>query len=52
MNVMDFELLRERRAELLREAGSKRAFRRQRSDNHQKSARGVWKLASAWVIGR
>lgn len=40
MNVMDFELLRERRAELLREAGSKRAFRRQRSGNHQKRARG------------
>ncbi len=52
MNVMDFELQRERRAELLREAEGRRAFRRRRSDKRQKGALAVWYLASAWIIGR
>lgn len=52
MNMMDFELQRERRAELLREAESRRLARIYRSGSRGKAARGLWKLASAWVVGR
>lgn len=52
MGVMDLELQRERRMDLLREAESRRAARRPRARNRSKQARGMWKLASAWVIDR
>lgn len=52
MSVMDFELQRERRVELLRQAESRRLSRSGRARNRRKRARGFWKLAGAWVIGR
>jgi hypothetical protein len=51
MGVMDFEVQRERRAELLREAESGRLVRNRRAGG-SKGARGFWKLASAWVLTR
>lgn len=47
MGVMDLEVQRQRRAELLREAESRRAVRRS-----GKRAGVVWKLASFLAIGR
>jgi hypothetical protein len=52
MGVMDFEVQRERRAELLREAESGRLVRNRRAGGSSKGARGFWKLASAWVLTR
>jgi hypothetical protein len=51
MGVMDFEVQRERRAEMLREAASRRASRGHRAKAHGR-ARGLLKLAGAWVVGR
>jgi hypothetical protein len=51
MSVMNFELRRERRAELWREAESGRLVRNRRAGG-SKGARGFWKLASAWVLSR
>jgi len=52
MGVVDFDLQRERRMDLLREAQSRGAARRPRARSRSKQARGMWKFASAWVIGR
>lgn len=52
MGVMDFELQRERRADLLREAEDRRLARSYRTGKRGKVARGLRKLASVWVLGR
>lgn len=52
MGVMDFELQRDRRADLLREAEGQRFARGYRIGSRGKAARGLWKLASAWVLVR
>ena len=52
MGIMDFELQRERRTELLREAGSRRDTRRRQSGNRRGRARGAFKLAGFWAFGR
>ncbi len=45
MGILDLEVQRERRVEMLREAESKRAVgRRKRS--------GAWRLIGFWIIGR
>ena len=49
MGVMDLEVQRERRVELLREAESRRAGRRERPGD---KAHALSKLVSFWVIGR
>ncbi len=46
MGVLDLELQRERRVEMLREAESKRVLRGRRR------ARGILLLAGLWIIGR
>ena len=46
MGVLDFEVQRERRAEMLREAESKRVVGRRRR------ASVVRKLVGFWIIGR
>lgn len=52
MGVMDLDLQRERRAELLREAERGRLVRGRRERSRREDARGFWKLASAWVVSR
>lgn len=52
MGIMDFEVQRERRTELLREAKDRHSAGDHRAGNRHKKARGFWKLAGAWVIGR
>ena len=52
MSIMDFEVQRERRTELLREAESRHPAGSRRTGNRRKAERGFWKLAGAWVIGR
>lgn len=49
MGVMDLEVQRERRVELLRQAQSKRAGRRGRPGD---KAHALSKLVSFWLIGR
>jgi hypothetical protein len=49
MSVRDFEVQRERRVEMLREAESKRAAGRRRSG---RGAHALSKLVSMWAIGR
>ena len=49
MGVMDLEVQRERRVELLREAESRRAGRRGRPGDR---AHALSKVVSFWVIGR
>ena len=50
MGIRDFEVQRERRAELLREAGSRRDSRRRQSGDHR--GRGAFKLAGFLAFGR
>lgn len=52
MSIMDFEVQRERRTELLREAESRHSARSRPTDNRPKRALGFWKIAGAWVVGR
>ena len=52
MNVMDLDLQREHRAELLREAENGRLARGNRESSRGKGARGLLKLAGAWVLSR
>ncbi len=47
--IRDFEVQRERRVEMLREAESKRVVGRRRSG---RGAHALSKLASLWAIGR
>lgn len=51
MNFMDLDLQRERRVELLREAERGR-FARSRRERSRRGARGFWRFASVWVVGR
>lgn len=52
MNVMDLDLQRERRVELLREAERGRLARGHRVRARRKKASGVLKLAGAWILSR
>lgn len=49
MYVRDFEVQRERRTELLREAKGRHSTVGHRTGNRHKWARGLWQLAGAWV---
>ena len=52
MGIMDFEVQRERRTELLREAESRHSAGGRRTIDRRRRPRGFWKLAGAWVVGR
>jgi hypothetical protein len=45
MGVLDFEVQRERRVEILREAESRRVVGRRRKS-------GAWRLVGFWIVGR
>lgn len=49
MQTMEFDLWRERRAELLREAESERLARRLRAGGRRSGAREFWRRVGAWA---